>query len=320
MDLSTRYLGLELDSPFILGASPLVADLDVVRRAEQAGASAIVMSSLFEEQLSGAEESSPYPVDRAEMSFRPDEYLEQIRRLKAALRVPVIGSLNGTARRDWGAHAALIDQAGADALEINLYRVNADFERSAASIEAETVELVREVVSATSIPIAVKLSPFYTSLPSFAQRLVDSGAKGLVLFNRFYQPDIDLERLELSADFRHSTPADLLLRLRWLAILSARLDVSLAVTGGVHGHEDALKAILCGADGVQVVSSVLKHGVVVFARLRLETAQWLESKKHDSLAEIRDRMNLASALNPEAFERNNYLHVLHSYPPLRTSS
>jgi dihydroorotate dehydrogenase (fumarate) len=265
MDLSTRYLGLDLESPLVLGASPLVGDLDAVRRAEDAGASAIVMRSLFEEQLTESHEGNFYPVERREFAFGPDEYLERVRKLKAALRVPVIGSINCSSGKDWLKYATLIDRAGADALELNIYRVAADPERSSAQIENETVEMVRAAASAASIPIAVKLSPFYTSLPNLARRLVDAGAEGLLLFNRFYQPDIDIEKLEVTPQLEYSTSAELALRLRWLAILSAQLETSFGVTGGVHTTEDALKSILAGAHAVQLVSAgVRRHS----ARLR----------------------------------------------------
>ncbi len=315
-DLATSYLGLKLDSPLMLGASPLVADLDAMRRAEEAGASAVVMRSLFEEQLAtpGDDEDGYTPFDRGEFSFGPIEYLEQIRKLKAALSIPVIGSINGSTRYGWSAYAALIDQAGADALELNLYRVTTEFDSTAEQIEQQAIDVVRRTVAATRIPVAVKLSPFYTSLPHFARRLVDAGAKGIVLFNRFYQPNIDLEKLEVEPKLELSTSAELPLRLRWVAILSARLETSLAVTGGVHSSEDVLKSVLVGANGVQLVSEVLQHGFVRFTKLRRELEEWLEARGHLSLESVRGAMNLARSSNPGAYERANYLHVLHSWP------
>jgi dihydroorotate dehydrogenase (fumarate) len=320
MDLSTRYLGLDLESPMILGASPLVGDIDAVRRAEDAGASAIVMRSLFEEQVSQAREADFYPVGRTEFVFGPDEYLERIRVLKAALRVPVIGSINCSTGKEWLKYAKLIDRAGADALELNIYRVSADPEQTSSTIEDETVSMVRSAVEATSIPVAVKLSPFYTSLPNLAHRLVDAGAKGLVLFNRFYQPDIDVEKLEVAPKIEYSTSAELPLRLRWLAILSAQLETSFAVTGGVHSSEDALKAILAGADGVQLVSEVIRHGFVSFTKIRNGLTDWLKRHDHASISQVRDSMNHSRSLNAQAYERANYLHVLHSYPPVEETS
>jgi dihydroorotate dehydrogenase (fumarate) len=314
IDLATKYLGLELGSPFMLGASPLVADLDAMRRAEEAGASAIVMRSLFEEQITSHGSEGYTAFDRSEFTFSPNQYLEQIHELKSAVSIPVIGSLNGTTTYGWTAYAALIDQAGADALELNIYRVATDFERSAESIEDDAVQIVREVVAATRIPVAVKLSPFYTSLPHFARRLLDAGARGLVLFNRFYQPDVDLNRLEVEPKLALSTSAELALRLRWLAILSGRLSTSFAVTGGVHSGEDAIKTILVGAHGVQLVSEVLQHGFVRFAKIRREVEEWLKGRGYHSLDQARGALNLARSSNPGAYERANYLHVLHSWP------
>jgi dihydroorotate dehydrogenase (fumarate) len=315
MDLSTRYLDLELDGPLLLGASPLAADLDAAQRAQDAGASAIVMSSLFEEQA--ATSAGYYPADRRQFNFSPVEYLEHIRKLKSVLRVPVIGSLNGTTNEAWLAYAAQIDQAGADALELNIYRIPADFERTAASIEDEAIDMVRSVVARTSLPLAVKLSPYYTSLPNIAARLVDAGARGLVLFNRFYQPDVDTTRREVTTELQYSTSIELSVRLRWLAILSAKLDASLAVTGGIHTSEDVLKAVLTGADTAQLVSEVLQHGFVRFTKIRNQISDWLEHRGYHSLAQVRDTLNSAHLSNPSEYERANYLHVLHSYPNVR---
>jgi dihydroorotate dehydrogenase (fumarate) len=319
MNLSTRYLGLELESPLVLGASPLVGDLDAVRRAEDAGASAIVMRSLFAEQIAEAGRDEYVPVERSEFAFGPDEYLKRVGVLKSALRVPVIGSINCSSGKDWVRYATLIDRAGADALELNIYRVSSDPELSSAAIEDETVSMVRSVVEATAIPVAVKLSPFYTSLPNLAHRIVGAGAKGLVLFNRFYQPDIDVERLEVAPRIQYSTSAELPLRLRWLAILSAQLETSFAVTGGVRSPEDALKAVLAGADAVQLVSEVIQHGFVSFTKIRRWLSQWLEQRDYRAISQVRDSMNHARVLNPLAYERANYLHVLHSYPVVRDS-
>jgi dihydroorotate dehydrogenase (fumarate) len=317
MNLRTRYLGLELKNPLMLGASPLVGDLDAMRRAEDAGASAVVMRSLFEEQIPRDGEGGYYPPDRRQFAFRPSEYLEQIRRLKSALGIPVIGSLNGVTRSGWLDIASQIDQAGADALELNVYRVSTDFDRSSDSLENETVDLVRATVERATIPVAVKLSPFYTSLPHFAERLVNAGAKGLILFNRFLQPGIDLSNLVVEPSLDLSTSAELPLRLRWLAILSARLQTSFAVTGGVHNGDDALKAILTGAHGVQLVSEIIQHGFVRFRKIEAELVAWLAQHEKTSLDQVRGTLNLRQAADPEGFERANYLRMLHSYPPVR---
>jgi dihydroorotate dehydrogenase (fumarate) len=317
MDLSIRYLGLDLESPLMLGASPLVGDVDAIRRAVDAGASAIVMRSLFEEQIPRDEEAGQYSLDRRQFAFRPDEYLEQIRRLKAAVHVPVIGSLNGISPSGWLEYASLIDQAGADALELNVYRVSTDVDRTSDSIEDETVALVEATVRRTTIPVSVKLSPFYTSLPNFTQRLVHAGARGLVLFNRFLQPDIDLRALAVEPRLDLSGPGELPLRLRWLAILSTRLETTFGVTGGVHTAEDALKAILAGAHGVQLVSEIIQHGFVRFTKIRAELSAWLDEHPAASLEQVRGSLNMARCSDPSGYERANYLRVLHSYPQVR---
>ncbi|MFO7177325.1 MAG: dihydroorotate dehydrogenase-like protein [Pseudomonadota bacterium] len=318
--LRTQYLGLELDSPLILGASPWSLDLDVARRAEDAGASAIVMASLFEEQVCAAGEAlTVYPPERAEFAVQPDEYLERIAALKSVLGIPVIASLNGSHKNAWLSYAALMDQAGADAIELNVYRVSTDFDRSAESVERETLDMVRTVVEATSIPVAVKLQPYYTSLAHFARAVVDAGARGLVLFNRFYQPDIDIEGLERAPRLELSRPSELLLRLSWLAALSPFVRASFAATGGARSAGDVLKAVLAGADVVQLVSEVLAHGVGRFTTIRRELVEWMTEHGYPSLACVRGSMNLSRALDPAAFERANYLHVINSWraPALR---
>lgn len=327
MDLTTKYLGLELPHPLVLGASPLVDDLGAMRRAEDAGAAAIVMHSLFEEQISSAhhaelalslhEQTFAEALDFRPATLRfalgPDEYLEQIRRLKGALHLPVIGSLNGVTNQGWLEYARLIEQAGADALELNVYRVAADPSASAEDLERTTVEMLANVKEQTRLPVAVKLSPFHTSLAHFATRLTNAGTDGLVLFNRFYQPSIDPEELEVSHRIELSTSAELPLRLRWLGILSAQLQVSLAASGGVHSVLDAVKAVMAGAHAVQLVSEILHRGVRRFSELRAELAGWLESHGYDSLGQARGNMNLARCPAPAAYERANYLRVLEGF-------
>jgi dihydroorotate dehydrogenase (fumarate) len=327
MDLSTRYLNIRLDSPLTLGASPLASDLDAIRRAEDDGASAIVLHSLFEEQIThdrrfvdrhlhGRPDTNPpqyYPPERADFALEPERYLEQIRRIKEAVALPVFASLNGTTPGPWLECARLIDQAGADGLELNTYALNMDGERDAEAIEQDAQEMVRLVRSHTQLPFAVKLSPFHTSLVHFAARLVHAGASGLVLFNRFFQPDIDLDELELRPQVHLSDPTELALRLRWLAILSARLDVPLAATGGVHSGMDALKAVAAGASSVQIVSEVLKHGTDRFRAMRRTMIEWLELRGYRSLEELRGSMNLSRCPSPGEYERVNYLHALHSW-------
>lgn len=329
MDLTTTYLGLTLPHPLMLGASPLVDDMDAVRRAEDSGAAAIVMHSLFEEQIrqerSAADEQGRHEESlaealyvkshRGELTLGPREYLEQIRRIKDAVRIPVIASLNGTTDGRWLDYASLIDQAGADALELNAYRIATDPDESAESIERTTVDMLSGVKGRTRLPVAVKLSPYHTSLAHFARRLESAHAEALVLFNRFYQPDIDLDALQVAHRFELSTSADLPLRLRWLAVLSAQLDVSFGVSGGVHSAEDVVKVTMSGADGVQLVSAILKHGLQRFAELKAELERWLDSHGYYSLAQVRRSLNLSHCPDPKVYERASYMRVLGSWRP-----
>ena len=327
MDLSTRYLGFDLPHPFMPGASPMVDDLDSVKQLEDAGAAAICMNSLFEEQIiqeeiaaarltedpahSFAEALSYFP-EPAALSYGPDEYLNKVRRVVEAVDVPVIGSLNGTTKGRWLEYSSLIQEAGAHALELNVYHLATDPNESGAELEQRFVEIVSEVKQQISIPVSVKLSAYYTSLANFGKRLVDAGADGLVLFNRFYQADIDIEELEVQRTLVLSTSSALLLRLRWLAILSGQLDCSFAVSGGVHGEIDAVKAIMTGADAVQMVSALLKHGPQYLRIVRRELAQWLIDHDYDSLAQAKGSMNLSRSPDPGAYERANYMDILTS--------
>lgn len=328
MDLRTKYLGLELSHPFMPGASPLVDDLDMVKRLEDAGAAAIVMHSLFEEQITREQiatflHTEPHGESFAEalcyfpspdrFALGPEEYLEHIARIKGTVRCPIIASLNGTTLGGWLEYARAIEQAGADALELNVYALPADFEEDSLAIEDRTVEMLREVKRRIHIPVAVKLSPFYTSLPHFARRLDEAGADGLVLFNRFYQPDLDPENLEATRHLQLSSPAELPLRLRWLAILSGRIRPSLAVTGGIHSAQDAIKAIMSGAHAVQVVSALLRAGPEHLKRLRLETEAWMHEHEYESLEQMRGSMNLEACPDPAVYERANYMLVLQSW-------
>jgi dihydroorotate dehydrogenase (fumarate) len=327
MNLATTYLGFELKHPLILGASPLVQDLDQVKRAEDAGAAAIVMHSLFEEQISdelaaAAEittheesfaEAQSYLPPASEYLLGPDAYLEHLRKVKAAVRVPVIGSLNGSTASGWLNYAKSIEQAGADALELNVYTVGSELNQDCASVEKRIVDMVRAVTRQTKIPVAVKLSPFYSALTNLAQQLEQAGAKGLVLFNRFYQPDIDINDLQVDLKLDLSTSAELLLRLRYLALLSGRLKASLGVSGGVHTAEDVVKAVMAGADGVQLVSVVLKQGIQVIGRLKRDLETWLDTHEYQSLGQARGSMNLSRSPNPVMYERGNYIRILQGY-------
>ena len=328
MDLSTTYLGFRLPHPFLPGASPLVDDLDTVRRLEDAGAAAIVMHSLFEEQITREQvavaryldvpseshaEALTYLPSPDSFALGPEEYLEHLHKLKAAVSVPVIASLNGATDGGWLGYARLMENAGADALELNVYFLPTDFNDSSEMLERRTLHMLEAIKNAIGIPVAVKLSPFYTSFAYFARRLAERGADGLVLFNRFYQPDIDVEALEVAPTLRLSDSSELLLRLRWLAILSGRIETSLAVTGGVHTTLDAVKAVMAGADAVQLVSTLLRHGPEQLSTLRRDLAQWLEEHEYDSLAQMKGSMNLQRCPNPAAHERANYMTILQSW-------
>lgn len=337
MDLSTPYLGLTLPHPLMVGACPIVDDLDLVRRAEDAGAAAIVMHSLFEEQLTVEQLHHHHFVDAygethaealsflpeppgAKFALGPDEYLERLALIKETVSCPVIGSLNGVTDLGWLKHARLIEDAGADALELNIYYLATDPEISGHDVEQHAVDMVRIVSGAVDIPVAVKLSPFYSSLSHLAGRLVDAGAAGLVLFNRFYEPDIDVEELELAPKLELSRSSELNLRLRWTAALSGRIDASLAVTGGVHDAIDALKAVMAGAHGVQVVSALLEHGPERLAVLRDDLARWLEEHDYDSLAQARGSMSMQRCPDSTHYQRGNYLRILMSWRPERIRS
>jgi dihydroorotate dehydrogenase (fumarate) len=330
MDLSTTYLGFELPHPFMPGASPLADDLDMVKRLEDAGASAIVLRSLFEEQITREQfglvenvlaheesfaEAQSYLPSGSEFVFGPDQYLEQIRRIKAMVGVPVIASLNGTTAEGWLRYAALMQEAGADALELNFYHVATDPRESGAEVERRLLDAARIVKENVRIPVAVKLSPFFSALPHLAHQLDGLGADGLVLFNRFYQPDIDPEALEAVARLHLSTSQALLLRVRWLAILSGRVGTSLAVSGGVHTAIDALKAIMAGAHAVQMVSLLLEHGPGMLALVRHDLVRWLEDHEYDSLRQAQGSMSLERSPDPAAFERGNYMRVLQTWRP-----
>jgi dihydroorotate dehydrogenase (fumarate) len=328
VELSVKYLGLTLAHPLMTGASPFVDDLDRVKRLEDAGASAITMHSLFEEQISGEEvatvratethanssgEASSYLPDPPDFHLGPDEYLEQLRKLKKAVRVPVIASLNGTTRGGWLRYAKLMQEAGADALELNVYDLATDVETRGDAVEERMISVVKAVKKEVSIPVAVKLSPFYSSLANLAGQLDQAGVDGLVLFNRFYQPDINVEELEVERSLQLSTSFELPLRLRWLAILSGRVRPSLAVTGGVHTPTDVIKAIMAGAHAVQLVSALLQRGPEYLRVLRGEMARFLEEHDYESLDQMRGSMDLLACPDPKAYERANYMHILQSW-------
>jgi len=328
MDLTTQWLGLNLPHPFMPGASPLVDDLDDVRRLEDAGAAAIVMHSLFEEQLVADRTVSERAIERQrdlsaeagnllpgadEFALGPEAYLEQIRRIRAAVDLPVIASLNGSTPAGWLEYAKLIEQAGASALELNVYHVATDPGEDGASVEKRALESLRIVRGGVRIPVAVKLSPFYSSPARLARDLGEAGADGLVLFNRFYQPDIDVENLSSVPKLALSDSSELLLRLRWIAILAGRVRPALAVSGGVHSAADAVKAIMAGASAVQMVSALLRHGIGHLRTVREETARWMEAHEYESLRQMRASLSLARTPDPAAYERANYVRLLQSW-------
>lgn len=328
MNLTTDYLGFRLPHPLIPGASPLADELDGVRRLEDAGAPMIVLRSLFEEQIVHDQLAAQHGIDEHEDAFAealsylpspegfrfgPGSYVEHVERVKRAVRVPVVASLNGTTPGGWVEYARLLEDAGADALELNLFLVPTDPEESAMTIETRLIELVRAVRSHVKMPLAVKLSHFYTSLPHFARRLESEGVDGIVLFNRFYEPDIDVRDQQVLRTLTLSSSMELLPRLHALGIVSGRTRLSLAVTGGVHTGLDALKAVMCGASGVQLVSALLKKGPGHLEVVKDELAHALEDNEYDSLEQVRGSMSLTRCPDPKAYERVNYMHILQNW-------
>jgi dihydroorotate dehydrogenase (fumarate) len=328
METRTSYLGLRLEHPFIAGASPLSYHLDTIRQLEDAGAAAIVMHSLFEEQITFARSGYIDNVDALERDdtgilaafppagdycYGPDDYAEHVFRTKQAVAIPVIGSLNGRTGESWLRFARVIEQAGADALELNRYEVPADLSTPGTTTESQLVNVVRELKRLIAIPIAVKLSPFFTSFGNVARQLDAAGADGLVLFNRFYQPDIDIRTMELATQAELSTSGELPLRLRWTAILYGRIRPSIAISGGVAVPNDGIKAMLAGADVVQLVSALLRHGPNHIAAMRQALERWLQWNHMETLAEARGAVSLKKTSDAAAFERGQYIRMLHSW-------
>jgi len=330
-NLSTTYLGLQLKNPLVASASPLSKKIDRARRLEDAGISAIVMYSLFEEQIihesleldhylnRGSEshaEALSYLPDGGLYAITPEKYLNHLTGLKKAVNIPVIGSLNGVSKGGWTSYARKIEEAGADALELNMYYIATDFEMTSSDIEEMQVELVAEVKSAIKIPLAVKISPFVTSVPNFAKRLVDAGADGLVLFNRFYQPDFDLDELEIVHSLDLSTSSDLRLPLRWISILHGKLITDFALTSGVHTYMDVLKAMMAGAKVAMMASNLLHHGEQAVGPILSELEAWMQEREYESIQQMQGSMSQKSVKEPAAFERANYMKVLNSFRTL----
>ncbi|HEV3512654.1 MAG TPA: dihydroorotate dehydrogenase-like protein [Candidatus Sulfotelmatobacter sp.] len=324
-DLTTTYLGLKLPSPLVVSASPLSREIDGICRLEDAGASAVVLYSLFEEQLQQEEvdlhyhlaqgtdsfaESLSYFPQPTEFHTGPEGYLNHIRKAKSAVGIPVIASLNGSTLGGWTKFATEIECAGADAIECNIYFIPTDPKLTSAEVEQGYLDIVRAVKNAVKIPVAVKVSPFFSNFANMAHRLEDAGADGLVLFNRFYQPDIDLEELEIRPNVLLSTPHALRLPLTWIGILFGRLRASLAATGGVHNAEDVVKLLMVGANVTMVCSSLMRHGINHLRHLEHELRDWMEEHEYESVAQMQGSMSQIRCPDPGAFERAQYMRAV----------
>ena len=331
MNLSTNYLGMFLKNPLVASSSPLSRNVDSIRRLEDVGAAAVVMYSLFEEQIgfesyyldyhltqgidSYAESVSYFP-DMQSYNVGPDEYLDLIRKAKAAVEIPIVGSLNGASVGGWTDYAALIEDAGADALELNVYYLPANKNITGFEVEELYVDILTAVRQVVSIPVAVKLSPFFSSVANMASRLAAHGADGLVLFNRFYQPDFDLENLEVTPHLVLSNSDDLRLPLRWVAILYGRLQTDLAITSGIHSAHDVIKGLMAGAKVTMMASELLQNGVRRIAQVLNELVAWLTEHEYESVMQMIGSMSQKHCAEPAAFERANYMKMLQSYRPL----
>lgn len=328
MDLSTSYMGLNLKNPLVVSSAPLCEDVDNIRRMEEADAAAVVLHSLFEEQITleshdldryltqGTEsfaEALTYFPELGEYKLGPDEYLEHIHRAKDAVDIPVLGSLNGVSTGGWIKYAKTIEEAGADGLELNIYYIPTNPDMTSKQIEEMYADLVRDVKTSVSIPMAIKLSPYFSSTPNLARNLDQAGASALVLFNRFYQPDLDIENLEVVPNLVLSTSEELRLRLRWVAILYGQIKADMAVTGGVHTAVDVLKTMLVGARAVMMTSALLKNGLQYLKKVRNDLVSWMERHEYESVRQIQGTMSQQSVAEPAAFERANYMKSLHSY-------
>lgn len=328
IDISTRYLGLPLKSPLVASASPLCESVDNLRRMEDVGIAAIVLPSLFEEQLRLESQALDSDLSRGDESFAeslnyfpdlgtynlgPEGYLNLIHRAKQSISIPVIASLNGVSEGGWVRYSGLMQEAGADAIELNLYGLVTDTALSSSQVEQGYCELVSQVKASVTIPVAVKLSQFFTAIPYMAQRLDEAGADALVLFNRFYEPEFDLESLEVVPSLTLSNSQELLLRLHWIAILHGRLRADLALTGGVHTAEDVLKAIMAGANVAMMTSALLRHGIEHAELVLGQVMSWMQEHEYESIRQMRGSMSRRSSSRPDVFERVNYMKVLSSY-------
>ena len=335
MDLTATYLGLKLRTPLVPSASPLSQDLDDIRRLEDAGASAVVLYSLFEEQLrqesaeldhhlsAGTEsfaESLTYFPQPGEFRLGPEGYLNHIVKAKDAVDIPVIASLNGATVGGWTQYATQIEQAGADALECNIYSIPTDMDVPAAEVEQTYIEILRAVKYSITIPVAVKLSPFFSNMANMAKRLDQAGANGLVLFNRFYQPDIDLEELEIKPNVLLSTPQALRLPLTWIGILYGRIKANLAATSGVHGAEDVIKLLMVGADVTMLCSTLLRNGISHLRYVEQSLVEWMEKHEYESVRQMKGSMSQLRCPDPSAFERAQYMRAVKSVQHVQVTS
>jgi dihydroorotate dehydrogenase (fumarate) len=327
IDLKTNYLGLQLRTPLVASASPLSQEIDSIRQLEDAGASAVVLYSLFEEQLrqesieleqhlaegtdSFAEASSFFP-QPDEFRLGPEGYLNHIHRAKKAVSVPIIASLNGTTVGGWTQYAKLIEQAGADAVECNIYSIAADPELTSTQIEQQYLDILKAVKSVVKIPVAVKLSPFFSNMANMAKRLDEAGADALVLFNRFYQPDINLDELEIQPSVLLSTPQALRLPLTWIGILYGRIRPNLAATSGVHGPEDVVKLLMVGADVTMLCSTLMRNGIDHLGNIEAGLLEWMEKHEYESVQQMKGSMSQIRCPNPSAFERAQYMKAVKS--------
>jgi dihydroorotate dehydrogenase (fumarate) len=334
MDLTTTYLGLKLNSPLVISASPLSEDVDNIKRMADAGAAAVVLYSLFEEQLrrdrlelnqnlqQGTEsfaESLTYFPDPGEYRLGPEEYLKHIAAAKKATGIPIIASLNGSSVGGWMDYARQIQQAGADALELNIYYIPTDMNLPGEVVEETYLNILKAVKANVTIPVAVKLSPFFSNFANMAQRFDQAGANGLVLFNRFYQPDIELESLEVKPNILLSTPMAARLPLRWIALLHGRVNASLAATSGIHRAADVLKMLLAGADVTMLCSTIIRHGLPQIAMIERGLLDWLEEHEYESVNQLKGSLSQKNCPDPTAFERAQYMRAISSYslPPVR---
>lgn len=328
IDLTTTYLGLKLKNPLVASSSPLSQKVKTIQEMEEAGLAAVILYSLFEEQITqdslklhqdlmrGSEsyaEALTYLPDHGQYSIGPEKYIEHIQKVKTAVKIPVIGSLNGVTSGGWIDYAQKIEQAGADALELNLYYLSTDPDLTCSALEDNYTNLVHDIRQKIQIPIAVKLSPFFTALPNFARKLQQAGANGLVLFNRFYQPDFDLEELEVIPNLVLSNSHELRLPLRWIAILYGKIDLDFALTSGVHSAEDMLKAVMAGAKVTNVASTLLKNGIVSAQKIISDSLIWMEEHEYESINQMHGSMSQKAVGDPATFERANYMRVLSSY-------